>query len=209
MAAGSRAIVAWSRLHGPRLPRQWHLTKAKLCLKSQSFVHLTGKGWHTNVILRFLVDTLHDDANCDPLLKTACWSAQNFLGLLSESRKLNGLFLQASEVNQVKTVADVFFNTYLRLRLKYTGWCVYKLFNIRPKFHLLVHLVDSCVHLKNPVASSTWMDEDWLKHIGRVARKTHVAKTQQSALQRYLAGLDMCMFCPFCLALFHLQDSKR
>jgi len=52
------------------------------------------------------------------------------------------------------------------------------------------------------------MSSRLFKHVGRVVRKTQIAKTQQTL--KVLGGLDMCMFCPYCRAsLFHLQDSKR
>lgn len=196
MAAASRAIVQWSKQPGrTRLPRQWHLTKGKLCLKGGRFVHFTGKGWHTTVVLQYLVDVLDDNAPCDPLIKTAVWSANNVIGLLTESRNVNGVFLRPDEVDQAQRVGYFFLNVYFRLRLQFEGWCTYRLFNIRPKVHLFVHILDHLVHKRNPVVGSCWMDEDWLRRIMKIARKTHSTKTQESALQRYLAGPYDCFTC--------------
>ena len=59
------------------MPKQWRLTKTRLGLKGGKFVHLTGKAWHCKVVLAFLVDYL-ETQDVDPMLKTACWSAQKF-----------------------------------------------------------------------------------------------------------------------------------
>ena len=164
------------------MPKQWKLTSKRLSLKGGKFTHFIGKAWQTKVILNFLVDYTEGLA-VDPLLKTVLWAAQNLFGLLSESRT-RSLFLLPAEIAQVEAVGKVFLETYLRLRVKYNGWCIYKLFNVRPK----LHMVTDVVRVRNPVAASGWMDEDFIKRVMRIARKTHIATTHSSALKRYLTG---------------------
>ena len=50
-------------------------------------------------------------------------------------------------------------------------------FNIRPNFHMLAHIFEAC-----------WMDEDWVRSVANIARKTHAKKTHHSTLTRYSAG---------------------
>lgn len=183
----SRLIKTWSRQNSNlQMPKQWRLTKTRLGLKGGKFVHLTGKAWHCKVVLGFLVDYL-ETQDVDPMLKTACWSAQNFLGVLSDSRQ-ESIFLQPQEIQQVQTIGMLFLDCYLRLRLKFDNWCLYKLFNIRPKLHLVCHFICDATRVRNPLTASTWMDEDWLRRLMKLARKTHIKKTQSSTLKRYLAG---------------------
>ena len=180
------------------MPKQWRLTKTRLGLKGGKFVHLTGKAWQCKVVLGFLVDYL-ETQDVDPMLKTACWSAQNFLGVLSDSRQ-ESIFLQPQETQQVQTIGMLFLDCYLRLRLKFDNWCLYKLFNIRPKLHLLCHFICDTTRVRNPLTASTWMDEDWLRRLMKLAGKTHITKTQSSTLKRYLAGpfpalVSVCWCC--------------
>lgn len=189
----SRLIRQWSQDHSDsKMPRQWQLTKTRLSLKGQKFVHFVGKGWQCKVVLGFLVHFLNglDDMDIDPMLKTTCWAAQNFLGVLTDSRQTS-LFLQPQEITQVQMVGTLFLQCYLQLRVKFENWCLYRLFNIRPKWHLLCHMIADAVKAKNPETASTHMDEDFLKQMMRVGKKTHIKKTQSSLLKRYLTGLKI------------------
>ena len=168
----SRLIRNWSKNNGKlKMPKQWTLSSKRLSLKGGKFVHFVGKAWQCKVVLNFLVDFVAEK-DVDPMIKTLVWAAQNFLGVLSQSRD-NGVFLEQAEAEQVKTVGMLFVDCYLRLRVKYEGWCLYRLFNIRPKVHLLVHVFTDTVHLRNVMTSASWMDEDFLRHVMRLGRKTH------------------------------------
>lgn len=188
------------------MPKQWKLTSNRLSLKGGKFTHFIGKAWHCKVVLGFLVD-FTANLDVDPLLKTVLWAAQNVFGVLSESRT-RSVFLLPSEIQQVQTVGQLFLEVYLRLRVKYTGWCIYKLFNVRPKFHILTHLITDMVRVRNPVAASGWMDEDFLKGAMRIARKTHISTTQSSTLMRYLTGRS-CSSCFFHIILFRSVPGLR
>ena len=210
MFNASKTIVMWGRqnLDKPcnRLPRNWMLTKGKLCLSGGKYVHLLGKGWHCDVLLRFLADQLSQDhIDFDPLVKTVVWAAQNLLGLLYESRHENGMWLLPHEVKQLQVVGDVFFDTYLRCHLKYSNFCVFKLFNIRPKFHEFEHIVLSTLRQKNPLMGATWLDETWLKEVLQIARKTDRLKTHESTITRYCAGWMVLARICFCVHVFGVQ----
>ena len=188
MRDASRLIREWSKTHGAQsLPAHWCLTRGKLGLKTGKFCHLHGKGWHTTVVLQFLIDFTEDKANIDPLLKSALWGANNFLSILQEHRRQSTL-LTPEIIQQVVTVGGFFQKCYLRLAVQYQRFCPYLLFNVRPKFHLLTHFLCSCEKIRNPLCSSTWMDETWIGQIMKLASKCHKRTMQLTTLQRYYTG---------------------
>lgn len=188
MRNASRLIREWSKTNGSQsLPAHWCLTRGKLGLKTGKFCHLHGKGWHTTVVLQFLVDFTENKGDADPLLKSSLWSAKNFLSGLQEHRKQSTLLTQEI-IQQVLTVGAFFQKCYLRLAVKYKGFCTYLLFNVRPKFHLLTHLICVCEKIRNPLCSSTWMDETWIGQIMKLASKCHKRTMQLTTLQRYCTG---------------------
>lgn len=188
MKNASKMIRDWSKNCKRVLPNHWHLTKARLSLKGGTYCHLTGKGWHTTVVLQFLMDFMGTLPNVDPLMRTCVWSANNVLGLLQWCRD-RSVLLTEQEIEQVQTVGSLYQSSYLRLHLNYQNFCPYLLFNLRPKFHLLEHFFQSCLRVRNPLCSSTWMDESWIGAVMRLASKCHQKTVQKSALQRYCAGL--------------------
>ena len=101
MRNASRLIREWSKTHGAQsLPAHWCLTRGKLGLKTGKFCHLHGKGWHTTVVLQFLIDFAEDKANIDPLLK-------DFLSILQDHRKQSTL-LTSEIIQQVLAVGGFF-----------------------------------------------------------------------------------------------------
>lgn len=184
----SKLIRDWSKNNGNKpLPAHWTLTRGKLGLKTGKYCHLHGKGWHTTVVLQWLLDFTDSLPNLPPVLKSALWSANTCLTILHESRKHSTL-LTREVIEQCIHVGMFFQKCYLRLHLQYKGFCPYLLFNIRPKFHLLTHFFLTCEKERNPLCSSTWMDETWIGQIMRLAGKCHKRTVQLTALQRYCAG---------------------
>lgn len=172
--------------------------------------HLTGKGWHTDVVLRFLETFLQrPDVICDDVVKTTVWSAVNVIDVMFASRRDHGLFMEEQDIQQVRAVGSIFCSSYLQCHQSYIGFCPYYMFNIRPKFHLYVHLLDSTLRRKNPLVGATWLDESWISDIMTIASKTHKKKTFSSTLQRYLAGRTQATLFFFSVFLLSsLQDSK-
>lgn len=210
LRAASRQIVQWSRHGLKKLPKHWVLNRFRLSLTSQKFCHLTGKGWHTDVVLRFLETFLQrPDVICDDVVKTTVWSAVNVIDVLFASRRDHGLFMEEQDIQQVRAVGSIFCSSYLQCHQSYIGFCPYYMFNIRPKFHLYVHLLDSTLRRKNPLVGATWLDESWISDIMTIASKTHKKKTFSSTLQRYLAGRTQATLFFFSVFLLSsLQDSK-
>lgn len=188
MTNASKMIRDWSKSHGERsLPNHWHLTRARLSLKGATYCHLIGKGWHTTIVLQFLLDFVQTLPAFDPLLITCLWSCNNFLGLLQFSR-CRSVLLAEDEVRQVVEIGNLYLRSYLKAHVKYRQYCTYLLFNLRPKWHLLSHFLQSCERIRNPLCSSTWMDESWIGAMMRLASKCHKKTVQNTALQRYCTG---------------------
>lgn len=185
--SASKMIRDWPRTSQRTLPNSWQLTRARLSLKSGTYCHLSGKGWHTTVVLKYLLEFAQERPGFDPLLKSCLWAANNWLGLLQWCRDRRVL-LQESEIRQVVYVGQFYQKCYLRLHLQYQNFCPYLLFNLRPKFHLLSHFFQSCELKRNPLCSSTWMDESWIGNVMRLASKCHKRTMQKTTLQRYCAG---------------------
>ena len=168
---------------GRPLPRRWKLTAQRLCLHTGKYVHFTGKAWHLTVFLQFLVHYVGlPGVQCDDRIKIVLWAADNFVAHLHECRS-RGVWLTQSEVEQAVQTGSLWQQQHLLLHQAYSNWCSFKLWNIRPKFHLLTHVIDELrVTAKNPVVHATWMDEDWV-------RKVHRRTAPRSILSRYLIGL--------------------
>ena len=197
------------------MPNTWLLTRNRLCLKTGSYCHFLGKGWHCSVILSFLNDMcLREDIEIDPLVSTLVWCAHNFLGMLYESREENGIWMESADIRQLQLVGDRLLTHLLEANVKYRGFCAYKLYNIRPKVHQFDHLVQLLTLERNPLSSATWMDEDFLRGVMDIGRKCHKRRVQFSALTRYLAGLRLASAMHFKFVysgfvFFSWQDSSR
>ena len=88
MKNASKLIRDWSKNNGNQsLPTHWTLTRGKLGLKAGKYCHLHGKGWHTTVVLQWLLDFTDSLPNVPAVLKSALWSANTCLTILHESRK--------------------------------------------------------------------------------------------------------------------------
>lgn len=172
-----------------KLPRKWSFSKPKLNWKSGTFASLRDKGSRTSSVLLWLADLL-DGRDCgDNLLRTCVWAANNVIGLLASAAQASP-FLTDAEAEQVKTVGQIFMQTYVALHLQHRGEAV-KLFQFRPKAHLLQHLL--LLHVPgnqtNPWLGVCWMDEDLLKKLMAVLRKTHVVTAPVQTLRRWLLQL--------------------
>ena len=90
--------------------------------------------------------------------------------------------------NEVQVVGNFYLRTHLALNRKYCNWGSYRLFHVRPKLHMLFHVLDSCNTGKNPCSDACWMEEDWIRRVAKLARMTHIKTAERSTLQRYVAG---------------------
>ena len=172
MRYASLLIKTWAKNHGTRrFPNRWQISKTKLSLKSHKYVHFTGKAWQTGLIMEYLDWFLqtHDLPELDADIKTCVWAGNNIAGLIACS----DMMFSEDQVKQLSTVGNLFLTTYLRLHEKFRSFCCYRLWNPRPKLHLITHVVEQGCRRKNPRTTWCFMDEDWIKSIMRLAKKTH------------------------------------
>ena len=188
MAAASQMIKAWARQNSKySFPQRWKLTRQRLSLKTNKFVHYIGKGWHITPLMGWLTHFL-EDLEIDDRFKMLAWSGNYLMQALHNSRADGGLLLSAEMVESVQAVGYYHVTLFLELHQAYQDWGAFRLFNPRPKLHNLCHLLDSCSTRRNPVSSSCWMEEDWVRATAALARKTHASSMQLSLLRRYAAG---------------------
>ena len=114
----------------------------------------------------------------DEELYSLVWLANSWMQVLAAA----GPFLSDAERHHVHIVGCAFQRVYIDLASKNRArWYV------RPKFHLLTHVVESVVSTcRNPLLDSAFMDEDWLKQMSRIIRRCHKVTCHQTALQRWL-----------------------
>eukprot|EP00435_Cladocopium_sp_Y103_P074390 s636_g48.t1 len=210
MLRASMEIKAWCKEHSKyRLPSRWHLSKTKLSLKRGKFVHYVGKGWHVSVILGFLRDFV-ENLNIDSDLKMLVWSGDELMSFLHAERQNRGLLLTDAGIHQATVLGDFHLKMLLVVSQKFSGFPTYRLFNVRPKFHSMSHVLDFASTGRNPVTQACWMEEDWIRKVANVAKRTHAKRTKLSTLQRYSAGGALTFgrysFVIFVLGIPHWQD---
>ena len=188
MDAASQMIKAWARENSKfRFPRRWKLTRQRLSLKTNKFVHYIGKGWHITPLMGWLMHFL-EDFEIDERFKMLVWSGDYLMQALRNCRAEEGLLLSPEMADCAQTVGYFHVALFLELHKAYQHWGAFRLFNPRPKLHALCHLLDSCSTRRNPVSSSCWMEEDWVRTTAALAKKTHASATQIALLRRYAAG---------------------
>ena len=173
------------------LPRQWCFTRARLNLKTGSYVEFHGKGWQAGILLKWLESLFRERGAPTDDLYAVVALGNNFMPLLMVARE-QGPFLTNEQAHQVMVLGQKWLEVYLRLHVKckLLESCPYRLFNPRPKMHMMQHLLESCKGRRNPAIAMTFMDEDWLKRILRVTKKTHRATAAENTLLRWTAGLQ-------------------
>ena len=192
MKDATAKIKAWvkANLKDKRLPKWWKLSKSRLSLKTNKYVHLTGKAWHTAVVIQYLANlfSVQDVHQVEADVKLACWTANQFFHLLTDCRK-ESVWLEPDQASQAQILGESFLKTYVGLHNKYHGRSNFKLFNCRPKLHLMAHMVANFENSpRNPLMDAVWMDENWIGQVLKLARKTHCRRTHVSTLLRYTAG---------------------
>jgi hypothetical protein len=133
-----------------------------------------------------------------PLLGTTLWAAHTFFTLQFQMRA----FLPAADLAQLGRIGRIFADGYETLAAQAMD-AGQLLFRIRPKYHLVLHIILSvtaehpCFRRsgRNPHCNAAWLDEDFIGKIMRIMAKTHPRTVQVDALVRWLAGL------PFLLGL--------
>lgn len=182
-AQATSSLKAFAKLRKFPL-RMKKLTKTRLRWATRSYPELACSGYDAYVICLWLQEILtpHTDEFQD--FCTLLWSGNRAISLLYANK---GWWLEVSERETLRTVGHVFVLTFARLAYQsMTSGLL--LFRMKPKMHLLHHLFRS-PRLVNPARYATWMDEDFLKKLGKILKMTHAVTAQQRTLQRYLLTL--------------------
>lgn len=165
------------------------LTHANLTWRSDQYPETRCKGYDTYIMVAWLDYLLqhHGDGFASrPIpddVKTVVWAANSLMGCWMSS----DMFLQPEEKLHVQVVGTLFVRTYLKLAVQALSDQV-RLWKIRPKFHLLHHLIISD-SIWNPHFSATWMDEDAVKRTMKVKKRTHRLRATDHCIRRWLLGL--------------------
>ena len=162
------------------------LSKNKLNWKPNRYAELkTGSGYDIGVVARWLESLL---ATYNHIYGDFCallWSLNGALHILyTES---DGWFLSEEQQSRVRTLGSICLRMFYKLANQSLERNEY-LWRCRPKLHLLAHLF-KCHRTVNCARCSTWMDEDFLKHISKTLKLVASTTAQKRILERWLLAM--------------------
>lgn len=192
--------LAQATLSLRRWAKQQRLTLAcKSLTKSnigwdQLYPELRAKGYDCYVVLAWLAE---ETSSNRPLGTTALeqdyldricatiWCANSWMSSCSNA----GMFLTEHQQEHKTVIGSHYVNLYIGL----AGQALAekkKMWRVRPKFHLFHHrVIENRPSRLNPVATATWMDEDWIKRTMKVKKMTHKRKATVNSLRRWILAL--------------------
>ena len=166
-------------------------SKDNLTLKKGSFPEMKSKGYDTFVVLSWLGEVFNGPLLGFEKIHALVCLANVVMSILAHAE----LFLTDDQADMVAMLGEAFLKLWMLLSVERP-----KIFRIRPKMHLLHHIfleAKSRASKRNVRADSCWMDEDMLKKISRVIRRTHKRTSAKRTLQRYLLllkqKLNLCV----------------
>ena len=181
MALASQSLRTFARLKGWPLKMK-RFTRKKLGWGPSVYPELkTGSAYDTAVVSRWLEQVLQPHSQQYPECCALLWSINSAMAILYGS---HSWFLSSQDQSRVKTLGSLFLQVYVRMAVNAISAHKF-IFRCRPKLHLLDHLLRSRRRI-NCARYSTWMDEDFLKHIGHTLRLTSGLSAQTRTLQRWL-----------------------
>ena len=181
LVIASQSLKRFARQH--RFPlRMKKMTKGKIGWGSRKYPELASSGYDSFVVSRWLEQILQPYEQYQEIC-SLLWAGNQTVSLLQSAK----WFLTPGEKNTVEIVGSYFCNLYLRhasaaLQENKLLW------RIKPKFHLFCHVVKSPRHV-NHAKYATWLDEDFLKKIGKVLGLTSQRTAQKRMLQRWLLSI--------------------
>ena len=148
----------------------------------QSFA---ARGYDTFVVTSWLVHEVTTRDTGNDLMACSLWAADSLMRLLTRS----GTFLTAHEELHKLHVGHLFLVSYLTLAANALAQGQ-RLWKVRPKFHLLWHVVHERRASKlNASFNSTWMDEDAMRKWAWISRQVHRRTAAVNTLRRFMLGL--------------------
>ena len=110
-------------------------------------------------------------------------TAASFMGVLGQAEN----FLSDEQAKHVEVVGEAFLKVWVSQAHLHPA-----VYRVRPKFHVLHHCVLEAAQRpsrRNVRLDSTWMDEDFMKKVSKIIRRTHRKTSPLTTLQRYLLVL--------------------
>lgn len=168
--------------------RKYHLrirklTKSKLTWKTRKYPELCCSGYDSFVVGSWLEEILQPHSEKFPEITSMLWASNKAVSLMYAGN----FFLTPGEKSSLEMLGFFFLKLYIRMANKAIS--EHKLlFRVRPKLHMLNHCFFS-PRRANPAAYSTWMDEDYLKKMGKVLNVVNYKTAPKRVLQRWSLSL--------------------
>lgn len=186
-----RLFKAWCRKEKLQTTAPPFTCKTVHCTALNEFPHLNGKGADVRLVCLWLHDFLGSAGSAGSVARTQLQSAmgQDFVACVHNLASfVHGVsaspaLLEEHQAAELRRTGEQFIALYLGL----AAWSTHEslcLFKIRPKLHLLHHLVTRISTL-NPKIVSCMGDESFMGVTGRIARSTHRSTLPLRTLQRY------------------------
>ena len=184
LAAASSSLRNFAKAEGLSLHLR-KLSPQNLNWRSNAYPETHCKGYDSFVMIAWLAWYLSDADDVDPRIRTLVWAADSLMDVWHHG----GMFLTDNEVQHVQIVGGLFIRCYLELAQEAVSSRT-RLWRIRPKFHLLVHLQSEVRASRyNATFGSTWMDEDAVKRFMKIKKKVHRLQAPDRVIRRWLLNL--------------------
>ena len=159
LASGSLRTFAKQKRYPLRIKK---LTKSKLCWESRKYPSLSASGYDAFVVGVWLEDVLSNHSQTYPEISTMLWSGNRAISLMYSG----GLFLNEREKESLAILGDCLLRTYMSMARSAMEAHVL-MWRVRPKLHMMCHIMKSPRSI-NQSRYSCWMDEDFLKKMGKL-----------------------------------------
>lgn len=159
------------------------LTRAKLIWKSKAYPGFASSGYDAFVVMRWLESILVNHTRRYMEIATLLWCSNQAISLMYSA----GQFLTQIEKDNLDVLGGMFISLFLSMAKKALD--EHKLmWRVKPKLHLLCHMFSSPRFI-NQSFYSTWMDEDYLKKVGKTLSLTPMKTAQKRLLQRWCLSI--------------------
>ena len=141
-------------------------------------------------VAEFLKEKINEVDTENNRLRAYCaWSLYQFQYL----QETNGPWLSSDVATEMAHVGRTFLFFYQKLALGSRAACPEKkMYKLVPKFHCFLHLcLFTQVTCRNPRYDHLYMEEDFMKHVGRICSKCHPATLDMVSLYRYRALIEL------------------
>ena len=178
-------IKAFAAVHSKQVAFK-KLTKATFVWRGDTCPELHVSASDASVCLAFLVMKLEEGGMEAPYggLLGCAWAAHQMVIMLMTG----DFFLSMEERDAIHTLGKAYLVTYSQLASIAHGRGEF-LFKVRPKYHLMTHLLDDVLLRgsgRNPSVDSCWLDEDYIKYALRMYRKMSRKTASLNLLRRTL-----------------------